>query len=149
MAELVERIGSDGRIRHVRGAEYFRWRFANPTCRYRFLYWSDGGRLDGYLVLQTSILSFKFGVNIVEWEATLPSVREALLRAAVERGHFHDLRVWSSCLSEDSRALLRKLGFRRVGEAQGAAERRLMIRPVRKEMLEKDWILAGRRLLTT
>jgi GNAT superfamily N-acetyltransferase len=147
MAGLVARMGSDGRIRHIRDAAYFRWRFGNPTCRYRFLFWSGAERLDGYLVLQTSILSSKFGVHVVEWEASLPAVREALLRAAVERGRFHDLRIWSSCLPEDSRALLRDLGFRRAGEAHGAAERRLMIRPVRDEMLEKDWTLAGRRLL--
>jgi GNAT superfamily N-acetyltransferase len=146
MAELVERIGNDGRMRQVRNAEYFRWRFGNPTSRYRFLFRNDAGRLDGYLVLQTSILSTKLAVNIVEWEATLPTVRAELLRAAVERGRFRDLRIWSTSLPETSRALLRDLGFRRVGEAPGVAERRLMIRPVRDEMLERDWVLAGRRI---
>jgi GNAT superfamily N-acetyltransferase len=38
MAELVERVGSDGRIRHVRDREFFTWRFCNPLSRYRFLF---------------------------------------------------------------------------------------------------------------
>src|SRR5208337_1328121 len=50
MAELVERIGGS-RIRHVRNAEYFQWRFQNPLGQYRFLFW-EKSRLEGYLVLQ-------------------------------------------------------------------------------------------------
>src|SRR5262249_10682368 len=49
MARLVARLGYDGRIRHVRDAEYFAWRFRNPLHEYRFLY-AGGSDLDGYLV---------------------------------------------------------------------------------------------------
>ena len=38
MARLVERAGHDGRIRHLRDARYFGWRFRNPRHDYRFLY---------------------------------------------------------------------------------------------------------------
>jgi hypothetical protein len=51
MAELVARRPWDGRIRHLRDAEYFAWRFRDPLHDYRFLYWDDGG-LRGYPVLQ-------------------------------------------------------------------------------------------------
>jgi len=38
MAALVERIGGDGRIRHVRDREYFAWRFRNLRSLYRLLF---------------------------------------------------------------------------------------------------------------
>ena len=38
MARLVEDLGADGRIRHVRDARFFDWRFRNPFHEYRFIY---------------------------------------------------------------------------------------------------------------
>lgn len=55
MAELVARLGYDGRIRHVQDEPYFAWRFQNPRSNYRFLFWDDA-RLEGYLVLQATPL---------------------------------------------------------------------------------------------
>ena len=70
MAELAERIGYDGRIRHVRDEQYFSWRFQNPLSEYRFLFW-DNGRLDGYLVLYRKV--YPPGNDelayIVDWDA--------------------------------------------------------------------------------
>ena len=37
MSALVQRIGNDGRIRHVRDRAYLEWRFQNPLSRYGFL----------------------------------------------------------------------------------------------------------------
>jgi hypothetical protein len=149
MAELVDRIGSDGRIRHVRDAEYFGWRFRNPLSRYRFLFWNDAGRLEGYLILQTSILPDRARTSIVDWEASRESVRADLLRAVIVRSGFEDLRVWTASLPGDARALLRDAGFRRTEAKAGvaAAQRRILVRPVRDDMREEDWVIAGRRLL--
>src|SRR6478672_5442840 len=68
MAELVRSIAGDGRIRHVRDAEFFRWRFENPTRQYRFFYYESYGRLEGFMVVagyRRSDLQF----NIVDIEA--------------------------------------------------------------------------------
>src|SRR5262245_35605196 len=37
MADLVTQLGHDGRVRHVRDAAFFAWRYANPLQEYRFL----------------------------------------------------------------------------------------------------------------
>jgi hypothetical protein len=50
MAALIDRIGHDGRLRHVRDEQYFDWRFRDPLREYRFLYMGKDA-LDGYLVL--------------------------------------------------------------------------------------------------
>ena len=85
MAELVERIGSDARLRHVRDSAYFAWRFGSALSIYRFLYWEDG-RLEGYLVLETP--RGDRVVRIVDWEASAMEPREGLLRAAIRWGRF-------------------------------------------------------------
>ena len=87
MADLVARQAYDGRIRHVRDARYLAWRFQNPLHEYRFLL-AGGDRLHGYLVLQAYRLSRHGAANIVDWEASDPAVRRALLHAAVEWGGF-------------------------------------------------------------
>ena len=85
MAELVERLGHDGRIRHVRDREYFAWRFLNPRASYRFLY-AQSARLEGYLVLAAQPGRPDWGVRLVDWEAVDDRVRRALLVAAFQKG---------------------------------------------------------------
>ena len=53
MADLVRRLGYDGRLRHVRDVGYFSWRLQNPLATYRFLF-HGGEQFDGYLVLEAS-----------------------------------------------------------------------------------------------
>ena len=96
MAALIERIGHDGRVRHVRDAAYFDWRFGNPLCEYRFLYVGEND-LDGYLVLKRSIAGLGPAprVSIVDLEAISDGVRAALLEAAVNAGAFSEIAVWT------------------------------------------------------
>ena len=68
MADLVQRLGHDGRLRHVRDAAYLAWRLADPQHEYRFLF-SGSDRLDGYLVLEWYRLDEDRGVNVRRWEA--------------------------------------------------------------------------------
>ncbi len=145
LAELVERIGHNGRIRHVRDSEYFRWRFRNPASRYRFLLWKERARLEGYLVLQSSVLSDSRQINVVDWQASSGEVRAELLRAAVRSCRFEDLTIWSATLSEDARALLRDAGFRRIVEV--SVPRRILVRSVQDELPGEQWVVGGRRLL--
>jgi hypothetical protein len=112
MAQLVARLPWDGRIRHVRDADYFRWRFRNPLNEYRFLF-SDEGGLRGYLVLQR-YLSDRFDkgcVNIADWEAADDGVRVSLLEAALQWGRFGRTHVWTTSVGEPVRTLLRDRGF--------------------------------------
>jgi len=151
MAELVERIGGDGRMRHVRDQEYFAWRFQNPHSVYRFLFWKDA-RLEGYLVLRTSVYTDRLdrvGVRIVDWEATNAQVRADLLQAAINWGNFDNLTIWSATLPDKVKTLLQMTGFKQLG-GEGNLTRSLptvLIRPIRDEMLRGDWVLADRRLL--
>jgi len=110
MADLVQRLGHDGRLRHVRDVQYLAWRFANPQHEYRFLL-AGSDRLDGYLVLQAYRLDEDRGVNIVDWEAATPAAAGALLRAALEWGRFGELSAWTAALPEAARALLAGAGF--------------------------------------
>ena len=158
MAELVERIGNDGRMRHVRDRQYFAWRFQNPLSVYRFLFW-EGARLEGYLVLRTSVYPHRLaeGVSIADWEATNPQVRADLLHAAIQWGDFDELTIWSATLPVEAKTVLRSTGFEFLEEAKsmgrsyraGTNRSTVLVRPVRENMLKAtDWVLADRRLLS-
>ena len=110
MAELRARVRVDGRIRQRPDPAYIDWRYRNPFSHYRFLYW-HGQRLEGYLVLQTSARRRESEVRVLEWEATNPSVRSALLRTALDRGRFERVTIWSATLPTDAQEMLAASGF--------------------------------------
>jgi GNAT superfamily N-acetyltransferase len=151
MAELVGRIGGDGRIRQVRDPRYFAWRFQDPLFAYRFLFWEDA-RLEAYLVLRSPVSRTQNGarVSIVDWEATSGEARDELLQAAIRLGRFSELMTWSATMPETTRALLRDRGFEPCVEGPEQTARLLpsvLIRPVSDEGLRGAWVLCGRRLL--
>ncbi|MGE5278009.1 MAG: GNAT family N-acetyltransferase [Acidobacteriota bacterium] len=149
MADLVARLPFDGRVRHVRDARYFSWRFRNPTRDYRFLFW-EGERLEGYLVLGTPLADPRptGRVNIVDWEARDESVREDLLRAALAEGVFPELVTWTATLGPDPRRLLQESGFEPVDAHRTARGIPcILVRPIRQEEPGQEWIVSGRRLL--
>src|SRR5581483_3669871 len=111
MANLIERLGSDGRIRHVRDADYFAWRFGNPLARYRFLFW-EGSALEGYLVLHAHRFKREVPLTIVDWAATTAEARRDLLTAAIGWAGPARLRIWATSLGAEARALLEAAGFR-------------------------------------
>jgi GNAT superfamily N-acetyltransferase len=147
MADLVRRLGHDGRLRHVRDARYLAWRFANPLHDYRFLLAGDDS-LEGYLVLQTYRLAGRGRVNIVDWEAISPAVGRALLEAAIDWGRFADLSTWTMSLPPDTERLLGESGFRPVTRHRlmpgGTA---VLVRSVAAAPGEPEPALGGRSLL--
>jgi hypothetical protein len=147
MSELVTRIGHDGRIRHVRDAEFFAWRFRNPLGEYRFLY-SGKSRLDGYLVLKSARPSAMESkrVKIVDLEATQSSSRSELLDAAIRLGRFPDLFAWGATLPHDTRSYLGSRDFKPVDlewRARGCPC--VLVRPVSPRPAG-DWVLGNCRL---
>jgi len=148
MAELVEKIGSDGRLRHVRDETYFAWRFTNPHAVYRFLFWEDTC-LEGYLILQAARHRQNPWIHIVDWEATTAQVRADLLHAAMRLGNFDNLNIWAATLSDETKRLLQQSGFDVLHEAAGIVHNRrsLIVRAVRDELRKTDWVIANRELL--
>lgn len=148
MANLVARLPLDGRIRHVRDATYFAWRFRNPLREYRFLYAGDD-RLDGYMILQCRRGGHgsSLRVSVVDWEGTDAPIRQALLDAALT-GAFAELVTWAASLDADTRDLLHRRAFTSIDQADTArGVPGILIRPVRDDALRTDWTIGGRRLL--
>lgn len=147
MADLVARLGHDGRLRHVRDETYLRWRYRDPLHEYRFLV-RGTDRLDGYLVLQAHRTEPERGIRIVDWEATTSEVRMDLLRAALEWGRCPSVTVWAATLPRETDAPLAALGFAPTSsgsQLRGVAT--TMIRPLGRVAAGTDPVLEGRRLL--
>jgi hypothetical protein len=148
MAALIERIGSGGRIRHVRDRTYLEWRFRNPLSRYGFLLSGVGG-CDGYLVLQEYAGQYAdpTRMNIVDWEATSSLALERLLHAAFRvAGHRKQLFVWSATLSHEKLDLLAKHRFSSVEEGTGNLMNFVLVRALAEDRPQPEWLLAGRLL---
>ena len=147
MAELVSALGHDGRLRHVRNAEYLAWRFADPLREYRFLF-SGGERLDGYLVLGSRVGGAypTPRVSIVDLEARDARTRRSLLVAALE-GHFADLFAWSATLAPSDRLLLGQLGFEPADPKLAARGGPCALVASLAARRSEEWMLESRSLL--
>jgi len=150
MAELVERLGHDGRIRYRRDREYLDWRFRDPTKEYRFLYWEEASRLEGYLVLSrlVSDLGGWYRVYIADLEATDMRIRSALLSAALRRGRFPELVTWTTSLSDPEVRLLESHGFvpvDQVDTSRGCPS--ILVRPLGNDRARAESVAGSRSLL--
>jgi len=143
MAELIQQLGGDGRIRHVRDRTYFSWRFGNPRGSYRFLYWGED-ELRGYMVLQNTI--GQGHVNIVDWEATSPGPRSDLLKAALAWGRFRKVSTWGTSLPEADIEMLHKEGFAAAGNTKDSSMRdgQFMLKSL--DSHDAEGLCNGRRL---
>jgi hypothetical protein len=144
MARLVARLEYDGRLRQVRDASYFAWRFQNPLCAYRFLYCGDT-ELGGYLVLGKPPFA---GVSIVDWEASDFAARNELLCAAMDWGNFDRLTIWSATLSPNVRKLLETRGFEpdlKIGPVINDLPV-ILLKDLREAMANEHWGFQNRSL---
>jgi GNAT superfamily N-acetyltransferase len=147
MADLVRRLGHDGRLRHVRDERYLAWRYRNPLYEYRFLF-RGADRLEGYLVLRADRKDPARGVNVVDWEATTPALREELLRASVGWGRFPELTIWSATVPLDTLAAVSRAGFVPAGVgSRTRSSHTILVCDARRPRPAPDMVLAGRRLL--
>jgi GNAT superfamily N-acetyltransferase len=150
MAGLAARRSTSHRIRHVRGPEYFGWRFRNPLSRYRFVYWDDG-RLEGYLVLEVYSATPAKTVHLVDWEYSDEETAYHMLRAAIRVGEFPVIESWSISLDEKTRDVLHRCGFRDVEEPDTKLHPAAgpLITTVSKPQPTSEWSLGGLDLLDT
>lgn len=112
MAALIERLGHDGRIRHVRNAEWIDWRYRHPLHEYRFLIHETAGVMDGYLVVRRDVNERPSGRgHIVDWEATTDAIAGGLLDIAVHQARFPLLGAWFATTTPSRRRMLEGLGF--------------------------------------
>ncbi|MCP4329128.1 MAG: GNAT family N-acetyltransferase [Alphaproteobacteria bacterium] len=147
MAGLIERIGGDGRIRHVRDQSFLAWRFRNPLSTYRFLLWR-GDELEGYLILKRS--RYKPGpVIVVDWEAVTPETRSALLDAAVQLCGEHQLDIWSVTLPPEACARLADAGFRPLGDDNnGRYVPSVLVKTTQISSPPDSWTIGNRAVLS-
>lgn len=135
MARLVESTLPKDKITLVRDESFFAWRYNNPLSKYRFLYWYDDG-LKGYLVLQSHLYSIEsIGTyNILELEASNPSIKIELLNSAISIINEGSISVWTNMLDQDSYDFLTSKGFTE-GNAEKSVNnppRIMLIRPIGK-----------------
>lgn len=111
MEALVAEVGSEGRIRHVRDATYFRWRFRNPSAVYRFVTLRRSGGLVGFLALREPKIGRR--LDVVEWQALEPDVLEEMLLAAMRYAESRSkpLCVWPASLPEPAQPWLAARDF--------------------------------------
>lgn len=119
MAELVRSTLDRGRVRELRDETWFRWRFRNPLCDYRYLVHRSGRdrELTGYLVIQEHGPDHDTGLNVVHVRAESPSVARRLLRALVSARHAADpINAWISPADPSFARLLTAHGFHLPGD---------------------------------
>jgi len=147
MADLVRRLGHDGRIRHVRDERYLAWRYRNPLYEYRFLF-RGADRLEGYLVLRADPKDPSRGVSVADLEATTPILREELLRTAVKWGNFPQLTLWAATVPVDTLAAVSGAGFVPVGAGSGTRfSLTILVCDACRASPAPDMMLGGRRLV--
>ncbi|HKP29358.1 MAG TPA: GNAT family N-acetyltransferase [Gemmatimonadales bacterium] len=112
MAALIRRLGHDGRIRHVRDAEWIDWRYRHPLHEYRFLIHETAGTMDGYLAIRRLVPERAPGrCHIVDWEASSDCIASTLLDRAARWGQFPVLGAWGATVTPSQRRMLDELGF--------------------------------------
>jgi hypothetical protein len=107
--------------------------------------------LEGYLVLQeyTSEYADKEVVNVVDWEATSVAVQADLLQAAIRLSAERRLIIWSVSLPRPTTAMLEESGFKLERQPASAAQQipALLVRAIRDDHLDDEWLFAGQKLL--
>ena len=118
MADLVRRNRSP-LVGHVRDATYYRWRFRNPLCDYRFLY-RDESDLRGFVVLQLARGADAAAVNLVDWEAATPEILDAMIEALVEIPGYDALSTWTATIPRSAMETLQRRAFACFDDSRGS-----------------------------
>lgn len=114
MAELAARRSDPGRIRHVKDARWFRWRYADPSSRYLFVYFERDRRLVAYLAFHREAPPLPSGpLDLVDWERSDEVDWSELLGVAarVADRRVLPLATWTAAFPQETAPLFAELGF--------------------------------------
>ena len=108
MATLASRYHDQSRIHQVRDETFYGWRFRNPLSEYRFVFHTQHGDLDGFVVLQQPQSGGV--VTIVDWAVPTPGVWSALLGAVADSGA-DSIQITSTLFTDEQAGILERLAF--------------------------------------
>lgn len=111
MSDLVSRYCSESATRHARDTCFYRWRFADPSSVYRFIFYVQGGSMAGFFVLHQSTSGGR--TTIVDWETSTQVAWSKLLHAVAE-SNAQNLVITSTAFSEGQTQTLLRMGFESV-----------------------------------
>jgi hypothetical protein len=125
---------------------FFNWRYSNKRNRYLFFYYQKNGRTFAYLVTRLAAKSRRG--YICDYAADSIHYIEDILKCIIDKNFFDVLSIYNLNLSPEITDILSKTGFRDKGilrrlEKKIIGEWPLMIRPVRKDLSERDWLIDG------
>jgi len=129
------------------GDDFFSWRFAGPKGKYVFYYRNTDREATGYLVVGATP-SNRRGYVLDYADPDGESAGRLLEHVARSR-RFSVLSIFAHSVDDALRPALSRLGFH-AGGLLGAMERKvrgelpLLVRPVRPDPTDGDWLVAGR-----
>ncbi|MBI3797872.1 MAG: hypothetical protein HY268_13005 [Deltaproteobacteria bacterium] len=147
MASVVARTDRPDKIRQHKDSDYYAWRFRSPLSRYQFFYWQKT-TLEGFLVLQQSLLPTAGPTHLIDWAATTPEVLTELLQVAIHAVGLGSLELWAATLPEAMVATLHKQGFTPAESPLPNTTYRpsLLGQCMNATMFNGEWRLAERRV---
>ena len=149
MADLVSaQAEEDGRIRRLRDEAFFRWRFRDPSSRYRFVYVERDGDLVGFAVLQRRPPPSKdHSLHLVDWGIGGDFTWKELVGVVLDHADRiqQDLITWAATHPPDAGAVLAEFGFEPRKEPGPLAGSRptLLVRKIGSDDASESWSVAG------
>ncbi len=145
MASVIEMQRHDQKKLEVyQDQAFFQWRYQNNKNHYRFYYDLQGGSTKGYVVIRLSP-NHRRGY-IVDSGAIEPASIERILQVIIDQRHLDIISIYRHCIDPSLSSLLDKLGFKtnslvRKIENKMNGELPLLVKPVRKDATESDFII--------
>lgn len=152
MADLVSRQSmNDGRIRRVRDEAFFRWRFRDPSSRYRFVYFDRDGQLQGFAVLhRRAAPSQDRTLHLVDWGIDAGMTWENLLDIVTDYADRiqQSLITWEGTHPVDARERLVDFGFSSRKEPGPLARSRptILVRKIGLDPESEDWTVGSQTI---
>jgi GNAT superfamily N-acetyltransferase len=126
--------------------DFFGWRFNNKRNKYVFYYHRKNNVTTGYVVVGVSPITGRG--YILDYGQNDDKAIERILSYAVKMKHFDVLSIYNFGLSDNLSKILYGLRFKtdsliRTIEKKVKGELPLLLRPVRRKYVEKDFFLKG------
>jgi hypothetical protein len=135
------------RIRLFQDEEFFQWRFNDPRKKHIFYYQKVDNKITAYIVLGLMGNNIKRGIILDYAAKDVEALRETI-RFITKTGHADILSINSATLGNEFMQILKGNGFQ-ANSFLGRRDDRdfglmsYLVRPVKKDCVEKDWYLGG------